>query len=58
MSLPSAGLFPGFIVLTSPHERLADPTQRIFEVTLQAKNLELWCMVMSISDAIYDCYHQ
>ena len=36
MSLPRADLFPDFIVLTSPHERSADPIPRIFEVTLQA----------------------
>ena len=36
MSLPRAYLFPDFIVLISPHERLADPIPRIFEVTLQA----------------------
>ena len=39
MSLPSADLFPDFIVLTSPHERSADPIPRIFEVTLQATNI-------------------
>ena len=36
MSLPSADLFPHFIVLTSPHELSADPIPIIFEVTLQA----------------------
>ena len=36
MSQPRADLFPGFIVLTSPHEHSADPIPRIFEVTLQA----------------------
>ena len=36
MLLPSADLFPDFIVLTSPHERFADPIPIIFEVTLQA----------------------
>ena len=36
MSLPRADIFPDFIVLTSPHERSADPIPRIFEVTLQA----------------------
>ena len=36
MSLSRADLFPDFIVLTSPHERLTDPIPRIFEVTLQA----------------------
>ena len=36
MSLPRADLFPDFIVLTSPHERFADPIPIIFEVTLQA----------------------
>ena len=36
MSLPSADLFPDFIVLTSPHERSAYPIPRTFEVTLQA----------------------
>ena len=36
MSLPRADLFTDFIFLTSPHERSADPIQRIFEVTLQA----------------------
>ena len=36
MSLPSADLFPDFIVLTSPHECSADPIPGIFEVTLQA----------------------
>ena len=38
MSLPSADIFPDFIVLTSPHERSVDPIPRIFEVTLQATN--------------------
>ena len=36
MSLPRADLFPDFIVLTSPHQRSADPIPRIVEVTLQA----------------------
>ena len=36
MSLPRADIFPDFIVLTPPHERLADPIPRIYEVTLQA----------------------
>ena len=36
MSLPRADLFPGFIVLTSPHKRSADLIPRIFEVNLQA----------------------
>ena len=36
MSLPRADIFPYFFVLTSPHERSADPIPRIFEVTLQA----------------------
>ena len=36
MSLTSADIFPDFIVLTSPHERSADPIPIIFEVTLQA----------------------
>ena len=36
MTLPRADLFPDFIVLTSPHERSADPIPRFFEVTLQA----------------------
>ena len=36
MSLPRADLFPDSIVLTSPHERSADPIPGIFEVTLQA----------------------
>ena len=36
MSLPRADLFTDLIILISPHERLADPIQRIFEVTLQA----------------------
>ena len=39
MSLPSADLFPDFIVLTSPHERSADHIPIIFEVTLQATKL-------------------
>ena len=36
MSLPGADIFPDLIVLISPHERLADPIPRIFEVTLKA----------------------
>ena len=36
MTLPRADLFPDLIVLTSPHERSADPITRNFEVTLQA----------------------
>ena len=36
MSLPTADIFSGFIVLTSPHERSADIIPGIFEVTLQA----------------------
>ena len=36
MSLPRAYLFPDFIVLTSPHERSADPIPRICELNLQA----------------------
>ena len=36
MSLKRADLFPGFIVLTAPHEPSADPIPGIFEVTLQA----------------------
>ena len=36
MLLPRVDLFLDFIVLTSPHERSADPTPIIFEVTLQA----------------------
>ena len=35
MLLTRADLFPNFIVLTSPHERSADPIPRIFEFTLQ-----------------------
>ena len=35
MSLPRADLFPDLVVLTSPHERSADPIPRMFEVTLQ-----------------------
>ena len=34
ISLPRAYLLSGFIVLTSPYERSADPIPRIFEVTL------------------------
>ena len=36
MSLPRSDIFPDLIVLTSPHERSADPIPSIFEVTLQA----------------------
>ena len=36
ISPPRADLFPGFIVLTSPHERSAAHIPRFFEVTLQA----------------------
>ena len=36
MPLTCADLFPDYIVLTSPHERSADPIPRSFEVTLQA----------------------
>ena len=36
MSLPRADLFPDVMVLTSPHERSADPIPRIFVFTLQA----------------------
>ena len=36
MPLPRADLFLGLIVLTSPHERSADPIPIIFEVTLKA----------------------
>ena len=36
MSLPRADLFPDLSVLTSPHERSADPIPIVFEVTLQA----------------------
>ena len=36
-SLPISDIFPDFIVLTSPHERSADPIPSIFEVTLKAK---------------------
>ena len=31
MSLPSADLFPDFIVLTSPHERSADPIPSLLD---------------------------
>ena len=34
--MPRADIFTDLIVLTSPHERSADPIPRIFEVTLQA----------------------
>ena len=34
MSLPGSDLFLGFIILTSPHERSADPIPSIFEVAL------------------------
>ena len=57
MSLPGADIFPDFIFLPSSHERSADPIPRVFEVTLQLQNQELWWMVMSNSDAKYDCYH-
>ena len=36
MSLTRADIFTYLIVLTSPHERSADPISSIFEVTLQA----------------------
>ena len=36
ISLPGADIFPGLIVLTSPHECSEDPIAIIFEVTLQA----------------------
>ena len=36
MSLPIDDKFPDLIVLTSPHERSADPIPIVFEVTLQA----------------------
>ena len=36
MLLPRPDIFPDLIVLTSPHERSADPIPIIFEVTLQA----------------------
>ena len=39
MALTRADLFPGLIVLTSPHERSAHPIPRIFEVTLQSTKL-------------------
>ena len=56
MLLSRAYLFPGFIVLTSPHERSAYPIQSILEVTLQATkprtlvdgNEHLWCDVKTI----------
>ena len=57
MSLPGSDLFPDLIVLTSPHERSADPIPRIFEVTLKATKKEIWLMVRIIFDAIDDFYH-
>ena len=36
MSLPRTDLFPYFNILTSPHERSADPIPTSYEVTLQA----------------------
>ena len=35
MSPPRSDIFPDLVVLTSPHERSADPIPSIFEVTLQ-----------------------
>ena len=36
MSLPRCDLFPDLVVLTSPHERSADPITEIFEGTQQS----------------------
>ena len=58
MSLPRADLFPDFIFLTSPHERSEILFQEYLKLPSKLKNQELWWMVISISDAINECYHQ
>ena len=57
MSLPRDDLFPYFIVLKSPHERLADPIPRILEATLQAIKPITLVDVKDYFDSIDYCYH-
>ena len=57
MSLPRAVIFPDLIVLTSPHERSADPIPRIFEVNLQATKPRALVDGKDYFDAIGDFYH-
>ena len=58
MSLQRADIFTDLIVLTPPHELSADYIPNFLKLPCKLQNQELWWVVNSISDAIYDCYHQ